>query len=94
MEKQTNQEKIDKQLFKKSEVIDGFRYVRWNICLEYAEETKEQSQKGMIKIEDVNKVIENYTMDKEEFYNLCISLEQLNYIRNKLKQSLKELGEK
>lgn len=44
-----NQEIIDKQLFKKSEVIDGFRYVRWNICLEYAEETKEQVIMKLIK---------------------------------------------
>lgn len=39
-----NQEIIDKQLYKKSEVIEGVRYVRWLICLEYAEETKEQER--------------------------------------------------
>ena len=44
-------------------------------------------------IEDVEKMIDEYTRDKEEFYNLCISLEQINYIKNKLKQKLKEKKE-
>jgi len=66
MEKQT-----DKQLFEDSEVIDGFRYLRWNKVMIYGEDCRKEVEKETIKMADsiiaYEKVYDKYKKTFERF---------------------------
>jgi hypothetical protein len=77
-----------------NEVIDnfvGFTLFQKELIKSIVQKEKEQSQKGMIKIEDVNKILE----DLREQQNDKVKVDRIViHTIDIIKQSLKELGDK